>query len=111
MSDAAKRKDGTLMRVLNKDAEEHNIDQGSKGVDGIRIGAAVSMAAFADDDDDEEDDDDQANAEASGAAFWLSRSVPLNLCFVTRRWFQSHLAPWSHLQFLEARIGPKSSHA
>jgi hypothetical protein len=67
LSDAAKRKDGTLMRVLSKDAEGHNIDEGSKGLDGIRIGAAVSMAAFADDDDDD-DDDIQNNADSSGTS-------------------------------------------
>ncbi len=70
-SDAAKRKDGTLMRVLNKDAGGHNIDEGSKGLDGIRIGAAVSMAAFEDDDDDD-DDDNQNNGESQGNYFCIS---------------------------------------
>ena len=40
-----RRKEGSLMRVLNSKSgrDAHNIDEGTKDVDGIRIGAAVTI--------------------------------------------------------------------
>ena len=45
-------------------AQEHAVDEGTKGSDGIRVGSAVTMAAFLD--DEEEDLSPASNAGAGG---------------------------------------------